>query len=728
MLNDQTFEFGQARLKTRGGLRFTMRETAGSKWYIVEDEATGKFYRIGVPQYMFLSMLNGERTVNAALMRTASMLKKNALDEQEIAGICKWAIESGLVETELSSSARRREQRDDREALMRTMSWINPIMLKIPLFKPDSIVTKMEKYLGWLVSPGGAILWCMVVVYGFLQLGLNWKHFVSSQISSFSAYDIVWYALAWLVLKSLHELAHSIVCKRYGGSVSSTGVLMLLFIPLPYVDVSSSWRFETKWKRILTAAAGILAELFIAAIACCVWVSVDPGPWQYHAGNVIVTATISTLMFNVNPLMRFDGYYMLSDTLDIPNLATHGKEYLKSFFSWIYFGTEVKKLQEIGWRALVVKLYGFLAMAWFFTIAVGLSIGASNIVEGLGLIAVLISAALWFLVPLVRGVWFILKGSKFQKPNRVWFATASAITCVVIGSFLFLCPSPTVVSAPLVVDYDQHKIVRAESPGFVREILVKDGQQVDEGELLLRLDNPELLAEYTSLQIDIRISELKIKSLLKTEDIASLKLEREVMQASVQRKSEIETEVEKLEIRAIRGGYVLALDLEEKLDTYLQPGDEVLSIGNPEKIHGIALAHQEDLGWLKDQQGADVQLFIWGRDKDEVIDGTVKRVNPRARDDLPHPAFSAGNGGPLAVVPREQVEAGDSETIEDGEWKLTTPRVPIEIEFCQEDRTTLMAGQAGDMFIRGRHENMGSYLANKMIRFVRNNNFRTHGL
>lgn len=728
MLNEQTFEFGQARLMTRSGLRFTMRETAGDKWYIVEDEATGKFYRIGVPQYMFLSMLNGERTVNSALMRTASLLKKDALDEQEVANICKWAIESGLVETELSSSARRRELRDDREALQRTMSWINPIMLKIPLFKPDSLITKLEKYLGWLVSPGGAILWCLVVIYGFLQLALNWQHFVTAQISSFSAYDLVWYALAWVVLKTLHELAHSIVCKRYGGNVQSTGVLMLLFIPLPYVDVSSSWRFETKWKRILTAAAGILAELFIAAIACCIWVSVDPGPWKYHAGNVIVTATISTLMFNINPLMRFDGYYIVSDLLDIPNLATHGKGYLKSFFKWVYFGTDVKKLQEIGWRALVVKLYGVLAMGWFFLIAIGLSIGASNIIEGIGLIIVMISVALWFLVPLVKGVWYITQGSQFEKPNRVWFATAATITCVLVAGFLIFCPSPTVVSAPMVVDYDEHKIIRADSPGFVREILVKDGQQVDEGDLLIRLDNPELLSEYTSLIIDIKISELKIKSLLKSEDIASLKLERELLEASLNRKTEIETAVEKLEIRAIRSGNVLALDLDAKIDTYLQSGDEILSIGDPKMIHGVALAHQEDLNWLKDQQGTDVQLFIWGRDKDEVIGGKVKRVNPRARDDLPHPAFSAGNGGPLAVVPREQVEAGENEPTDEGEWMLTTPRVPIEIEFSQEDRETLMAGQSGDMFIRGRHENMGSFLANKMIRFVRNNNLRTHGL
>ena len=728
MLNEQTLEFAQARLKLRSNLRFTMRQTAGDTWYIVEDEGTGKFFRIGVPQYTFLSMLNGRRTVNSSMMRTSTLLKKHALDENEVAGICKWAIESGLVETELSSSASRQAKRHDGEALQRTMSWVNPVMLKIPLFKPDGLITSIERYTGWLVSIGGAILWSLVVWYGFMQLALNWQSYISDQVQSFSYYDLFWIAITWTILKLAHELAHAIVCKRWGGNVQSSGVLLLLMIPLPYVDVSSSWRFESKWKRILTAAAGILAELFIAAIACCVWVSAEPGPWKYHAGNVIATATISTLLFNINPLMRFDGYYILSDWLDIPNLATHGKQYLSSFFKWVYFGTKIKPLQEIGWRSVAVKLYGFLAMGWFFMIAIGISIGASNILEGFGLILVMISLTLWFVVPAVRGAWYVFCGTKFEQPDRVWFGSAVAITVIVIAGFLYLCPSPTVVSAPMVVDYDQHKIIRAETEGFVRAIRVKNGDYVEEGDLLVQLASPELEAEYSGLIIEIKISKLQIDSYLKEEDIASLNLEREILEAAEERRAEIEQSLAELEIRAIRSGNVLAMDLDTKLDTYLSRGDEILSIGDQDKIHSIALARQEDIGWLKEREGDKVELFVWGRHKNEVISGTISRVNPRARDDLPHPAFSAGNGGPLAVVPREQVEAGDDQAVESDEWMLTNPCVPIEIALSQEDQRQLMAGQAGNMFIRGRHENMGAYLANQMIRFVRQNNFRTHGL
>ena len=725
-LSEETFEFGQACLRTKSSLRFSMRESGTDIWYIVEDEATGSFFRIGLPQYTFLSLLDGRRTVNSALMRTASLLRQHALDENEIANICKWAIESGLVETELLNSASRRATQENRQAMTKAMAWLNPITFKIPLFQPDGFVTRLERYCGWLVSPGGAILWMLVGGFGFFQLLNHWQRFVGNRINSFSVNDFLWIGVAWIVLKLVHELAHSIVCKKYGGKVQSSGILLLLLIPLPYVDVSSSWRFESKFRRILTAAAGILSELFIAAIACCIWVWSDPGPLQYHAGNVILTATVSTILFNINPLMRFDGYYILSDLLDIPNLSTHGKQYVKSFFKRIYFGNKYKPLEEIGWRSLVVKLYGFLAIVWFAFVAVGLSLGASNIIEGFGLLVVLISIAMWFAIPMVMGIKHAIVGSKFEQPNRLRLVTALGITGLLVFAFCKYCPSPSVISAPIVIDFDPHKVVRNETSGFARLIHVKNGDRVQQGDLLVTLDNPELQAEYKSLLIDIGISKLRVNSLLATEEIALLKLEQEALHASLTRKDELELLLSKLEVRAIQSGVVLSLDLDSKLDTYFKTGDEILSIGEPEQLHAIALARQEDIKWINEQNMENVDLYIWGRSENEWLRGTIAKVEPRARDDLPHEAFAASNGGPLAVVPRNSVEEGETASDDSDELMLTNPRVPIEIELAET--IDLLPGQSGEMIIRGRDLNMGNYLMRQFTRFVSANNARNHGL
>ena len=278
-------------------------------------------------------------------------------------------------------------------------------------------------------------------------------------------------------------------------------MLLLLLIPLPYVDVTSSWRFINKWHRILVAAAGMMVEVFVAAIACVVWVSAEPGPLKYHAGNIIITATLHTLIFNANPLMKFDGYYMLSDFLEIPNLATRGRSYLKSVFKWLYFGNKPKPITDVGVRGVIVKAYGFLAMAWFFSISLGLSLAASSMFEGFGLLVAVVGMILWFGIPVIKFAKFVLLGSKTEEPNRIWFAAAMSITCVLIGAFLFACPSPSVVSAPIVIDFEELSIVRAEAAGFAQTIHVVDGQKVEAGQLLITMENRDLKTELESLWV-----------------------------------------------------------------------------------------------------------------------------------------------------------------------------------------------------------------------------------
>lgn len=235
MLNEQTFEFSQARLKLKDALRFTMRQNSAGIEYLLEDETTGRFFRVGLPQYTFMTMLDGRRTISTALMKTATLLRQNAIDENEAASLCKWAIESGLVESENGNSAERREEQHEMQQKQQLVSYLNPMMLRMPLFDPDAIVTDIARYTGFLMTPMGLLIWLTVVVYGFLQLGMHWNEFFADRIQSFGASDIVWIAVAWMLLKVVHELAHSLVCKRFGGRVKNCGFLLLLMIPMPYV-------------------------------------------------------------------------------------------------------------------------------------------------------------------------------------------------------------------------------------------------------------------------------------------------------------------------------------------------------------------------------------------------------------------------------------------------------------------------------------------------------------
>ena len=194
----------------------------------------------------------------------------------------------------------------------------------------------------------------------------------------------------------------------------------------------------------------------------------------------------------------------------------------------------------------------------------------------------------------------------------------------------------------------------------------------------------------------------------------------------LKRESELSSRIAELEIYAPSSGSVLARDLDSMVGRHLEPGDEILSLATAGEIQAIALTRQDDIEWVADNPESEIELRIWGRHQRELLKGRIKHINPRARDDLPHEAFAATVGGPLAVVPRSQVEDGGGESEDD--MMLSQPRVPVEIELEPFDRETLVAGQTGQLIVRSRKQNMGGYLAHNLVRFIRENNFRTHGL
>jgi putative peptide zinc metalloprotease protein len=281
------------------------------------------------------------------------------------------------------------------------------------------------------------------------------------------------------------------------------------------------------------------------------------------------------------------------------------------------------------------------------------------------------------------------------------------------------------VSAPVVIDYDPLSIVRAKSDGFAHEIHVVDGQEVQEGDLLVTLENVELQHELRSLLIDISISELRSNNLFNVGEISQVQLERESLESMLKQKKDLEDRLADLQIHAPQSGVVLARDLDSNVGKHFIPGDEILSIARPGEIQAIALTRQTDIEWVGERPDAEIQLLVWGRHENDLLKGRIKHVAPRARDDMPHEAFAATAGGPLAVVPRGQVQ---DEGGEDGDMMLTEPRVPIEIELDPNDRDKLIPGQTGKLIVRSRDQNMGSYLAQNLIQFVRQNNLRTHGL
>lgn len=782
----QTYELGQATLRLRTDLKFTLQQDKSSNWFLVEDESRGNFFRIGVTEYAFLSLLDGRRTLDEALAKLASLSCCDDLSDSQAASLARWVVESGLAETATSNSfdkiLHRRQQVETSKSLQR----LNPIAIRIPLFNPDAILTRIYGMTRFAFGFPTLLIWCIVCALGMITLAMIWDDFWNHQISAFTPFDFLWLGASWFVLKIFHEGAHGLACKHYGGRVPQFGILLLLLIPLPFIDVSSSWRFTSKTQRIMTSAAGMLAEIFLASIAIIVWSYASPGPLRFHLGNLIIAATVHTLLFNANPLMKFDGYYMLLDAIEIPNLYTRGRNFVKSFAKWVFFGVPYPSDSDsTHGKIRIVQFYGIASMVWLALITLGLSAAALNLFSGIGLLIASLAALVWVGIPLVQLAKYLIRRHETERPSRLRFASVIAGLIACTAMVTLYAPSPETIRAPVVIVGNQDLLVRSRAAGFVESIHVRTGSEVEAGQALISMRNPQLEADIAKLKIDIESSRVRASIFRSESDLATWQMENETLTGLEKQLRELMEKQSDLTVVAPINGTVESSDLEELDGVYLTSGQVIARIGDRRIPMAIAMVMQSDAAWVRNLAGDNpssihAKVYLWGSQSDGFA-ARLKSISPKATDRVPHFAFASVYGGPLAVLDRNRVESvlteGDSEMQQrfantrqirhrslvnfgaarsegaSDELKLTQQFVPIEVEFdggeqvgeryasmdanagwnVLERKTSAGSqkkwpGQTGYVLIRARHQSLGEYIWQNGRQWIAEKIQLNHGL
>jgi putative peptide zinc metalloprotease protein len=703
-IHHSTVELSNTRLLLRDDLVFHLQQYQGEPCYLVEDELNSKFFRIGVSEYNFVSSLNGEVTVGQAIAANATQMGGHAIKEQDAISVCKWLIDTGLATTEASRRSGRLIDSFNQTAAKKQIAQLNPLTPKFPLFNPDAMLWKLNAAIGWLFSAPMVIAWLAVVATGVFQIWSNWELLCSDSWTVFSSDNWLWFAVTWIGLKIIHELAHGVACKRFDGEVRQSGIVMILLIPLPFVDVTSSWRFSSKWKRIFVAAAGMYAEMFIAAVAAIIWAHADIGPIKQHAFNVMLAGSLTTLLFNANPLMRFDGYYMLSDWLEMPNLGTHGQQWSKWLGKRYYLGLDAKKPQWPEGKSWIVASYAVLALIWKVLICVGLTLAAERLIFGAGIALAIVSICLWVIWPIVKLLNYVYVGPEVgEKPNALRFTmvTAGSVAGVwAVGAFL---PWYSQVVAPAVIEFQQQSDIRPTSAGFLAEIFVQPNQLVKSGQVLALLENRDLETEIRQLDIERRLTMAKARLYRDGQDLAAFDIERETLAAVETRLDNRIQQLRELEIKAPQDGIVIADDLPSRRNTFLAPGTKICSVASAEKKEVLGLVAQEDFETFQAHQGKQVSVHVWGLG--HGLTATLKQVNPRASIRLPNPALASTAGGTLPVRYRPENQSTGQSPIE-----LVDPHFTAVIELDDEQSQHLFSGQRARVSFRAVKGSIGDVL------------------
>lgn len=474
----------------------------GKRWYVLEDHVTGQVRRLSLQSYLIVGLMNGERTIDRLWELSSQRLGEEMPTHEEMLQLLSSLYQANLIRMDISGDIGELFERGKEAERKRWMAKLkSPLSIKIPLVDPERFLLATQKYVNPFFSPAALLLWCVLVISMLTQVGQHWDE-LSKNVSDrvLAADNIVLLWLIYPVIKLLHELGHGYCIKRGGGEVHELGVMLLVFIPMPYVDASSSSAFSDKKQRMLVGSAGILVELFIASLAMLVWANAEPGMVKSIAYNILFIAGVSTVLVNGNPLLRFDGYYILADYLEIPNLGQRSNQYWGWLCKRFIFGVQGVASPAYDKReALWLFSYGLGSLVYRLFLMVSIILFVAQQYFVIGVILALWSFIGTLIWPNLKMLYKTWQDSDIQSGKRsptVMIPFCAGIIMLLLG----IIPLPLTTSVEGVVQMNEQRRVLAQESCFIEQLYKQPGEVVSKGDLLLSCENRQLRTEQQVLQ------------------------------------------------------------------------------------------------------------------------------------------------------------------------------------------------------------------------------------
>jgi putative peptide zinc metalloprotease protein len=634
--------------RLRAGVRVQRQTYRGEAWYLLIDAASGRQQRINRAAYELIGRFDGRTSVNQAWTLLLEKLGDHAPTQDEVVRIVARLGESELVQLEtkpdIEGLFRKRAERSRRRR-----AWVNPLAVSLPLFDPSRLLGRLEPMSRWLLHPVAFLLWAVAVLVAALVAGVHWSALQDHAAKYMTtAYYLT---LAWICypfIKGLHELAHALAVRRWGGEVHEMGVTLLFFMPAPYVDASAANAFRDRWHRAAVSAAGIMVELGLAAAAIFVWLEVEPGVLRDLAFVTLFLCCASTLLFNANPLLRFDGYHLLCDLIELPNLAIRSQAYWMHLALRLLGGAgqaPVTTRSERVWLALYLPA----SCAYRLALALGLALWLGAKSEWLGWLAAVLIAAFMVVRPASTAVRSLLAALPLGRPRQ----RAALISAAAGGGaaiLLLAVPLPSTLVVQGVVWPPEQAQVRAENEGFVLEVLARDGQFVQPGTPLVELSEPALRAEHEALRWRVQGLQAQQYRVLLSDPAQAKNAIEELGRAQTEL-DRIEERVGHLTVRSKTAGRLILPRSDDLPGAFVQKGATLGYILTSAPTAVRAVVPNESAPLIRSgSRGVKVLLPGSG----SPAPARLERDAPAAAHELPSPALGERGGGHHVTDPADK--------------------------------------------------------------------------
>jgi putative peptide zinc metalloprotease protein len=693
-------------LRRRGDLVVNRQVYQGQAWWVVKDPISLHYFRFRPEEYALLEMLDGRTSLEQLKDQFEDRFPPRRITVDELSRFIATLHRSGLVIGDRPGQGpqlfERRRQRIWRE----WMAWLSNIMsMRFRGIDPDRILAWLDPWFGWLFSPPAIAAALVFVASAVLLVLVNFDVFrakLPEFHQFFAAGNWLYLAVALGVTKILHEFGHGLSCKHYGGECHEMGMMLLVFTPCLYCDVSDSWMLPNKWKRAAIGAAGMYVEVIIASIATYLWWNSHPGVFNQLCLDVMFVSSVSTILFNANPLLRYDGYYILSDVLEIPNLRQKANTILQRLASRWCLGIKQqedpflpqRKLGLFALYAVASSVYGWIVTASIFLFV--WNVFKPYRLEVLG--QILAFGAIWGLV--IRPLQGIIKFFKVPgrrdevKPLNV--AMTAAAAAVVMGG-IGLIPLPQRVWCATELRPRGEETVYVTVPGILESLAIKPGSVVRKGDELARLSNVDLDLEIADLEGKEAQAESRLKSLERerfSDPAAALEIGtvKESLASIREQLARKHKDRQELRLVAPRDGVVLppaslkgqpeaagklptwkgnALD-DTNLGGTFPEGTVLCMVGDPQRFEAVMVVDQTEMEFIAEGQPVDLKLdaFPWQTFRGKVdqiaethIEAGSERLSVKAGGSVPTETDPSGREVPISTSYEALMTLDDADAV-----------------------------------------------------------------
>lgn len=631
----------------------------GRTAYVLHRRATTVFHRLDVVSFELVDRLDGETSVGQLWEQAIVERDRNAPTQDEwIALLAELHAAELMVVDRHVQEEKLFDRRQKHRATERRQRYLNPLYLRFALHDPDAWLSRLAPLAKLVFSRSAGLLWLLLIVLAGVNMVSHgdrlWESLTDTTL--LSARTTLLFVLVYPPLKLLHEFAHALAVKRAGGEVHETGIALMILLPLPYVDASASALFPDKYDRMLVSAAGIIVELAAAAIGVLLWVNTD-GLLQDIGLVMFMTGGISTLLLNGNPLLKFDGYYLLADWIEIPNLAARSRRAVLGRLRSVVSGkSEPGKHGEDRVEKLWLHGYGVFSAIYRTGLMLSIAWMLSDRWFFLGVMLASLVVILSIVLPVWRAMSALFKDPVYHSGRGMLMAGAAPLLLLMMAVWL---PVPQTSVVPGVVWIPEGAEIRVSSNCDISQVFVQPGEQVKAGDALFACEEPELQARLHELVA--RVDELQVRRAgAAARDplaLGTLDAELKASEAAIRDTRERITAITQ------RAGFDGVFDVvgTAALQGRALTRGEVVAYVIPPASRTIRMAIDERSIERFDQELQSVQLRISGsKGRSRVYDTSVLRRTPKATRLVGSAALSTFGGGMHEADP-----AGDGRLLKD---------------------------------------------------------------